>query len=659
MKAFLKVIFCAASALYPVIVFTLLVVFKLPARVFSLCAMAIAIAFFLAATGARGKGHERAKSFDARPLASSALLLTAALFCFFTNKAVFLKMYSVAVSATFLAAFASTLARPPTMIFRLATLQDKTIEGSLKESRVRAYCRKVTIAWCVFFVCNGLAAAFTTFFCSDKIWSIYNGGISYVLLGLMFAVEFTIRKQVDKKMPHAHPITKFSADSWDDSHVVCFEGKWSDGRRKTWRDFLADTAKIRSVIDSREESAWILHCEDYWLFACAFVALLQRGKTVALTQNVTKEFIAEMKKPGMNFMSDKKIDGALFIPDAIESAAEPSESDIRSAPKIESDKTEILMFTSGSMGKPKAVRQRMTEFEADNAFVMSKWGDEFLRRKLVTTVSQHHIYGFLFGFSLPFALGVPFRRFRVEFPEEFETLDDEPYMIIAVPAFLKRAVESLGDLNLKDPFIFTSGGAVPPDVAARTEKIFGFWPLEVYGSTETSGIAWRQSKAGPEWTPFANAKIWKGADGCLVIVSPYIKDPAGFATADMVDMTDDGRFLLKGRCDSIVKIEEKRVSLTEVESRILQTGLASDAKVIALEDSRQYLAAVVALNDEGARKFSGAQKLEMNKFFREFLARFFEGVVIPKRWRYVDSIPCDTQGKKRKEDIAALFDKKD
>ena len=35
--------------------------------------------------------------------------------------------------------------------------------------------------------------------------------------------------------------------------------------------------------------------------------------------------------------------------------------------------------------------------------------------------------------------------------------------------------------------------------------------LEVYGSTETSGIAYRQqTKDGLAWTPFDNAKIWKG-----------------------------------------------------------------------------------------------------------------------------------------------------
>ena len=39
------------------------------------------------------------------------------------------------------------------------------------------------------------------------------------------------------------------------------------------------------------------------------------------------------------------------------------------------------------------------------------------------------------------------------------------------------------------------------------------------------------------------------------------------------------------------------------------------------------------------------------------LMQYFENVVIPKKWRFVEKIPCDVQGKKHKEDIALLFEK--
>lgn len=664
MKKFLKVLFYIVAAIYPVLVFTMLVVFKLPVRILSLCVVALACAFFLSATGSRKSGEKsEKKALDWRPMLSSALFLLAGILCFVFNEKVFLKLYSVSVSATMLFVFGSSLIFKPNIIFRFACLGDKTLKGSSFEQQVDDYCKKVTVVWCVFFVLNGSISVFTALHdfgndaLNDKIWSVYNGGISYVLMGLLFAVEFMVRKMVNNKMIKAFSFTKFKADSRKDEHILCYEDTWSKKEYKTWKDFLVDSAKMRKFLSGKSEDDWILHCEDYWYFLCTFVALLQCKKRILLTQNISESYIKDIRTENCGFLTDQNAPDSTSIQKIIEESEIPEENYFRVVPEVKSEETRILMFTSGSTGKPKAVPQRMKEFEEDNAFIISKWGKEVTARKLVTTVSQHHIYGFLFGMSLPFTLGVPFRRKRIEFPEEFETLTDEKYIIIATPAFLKRTVEIEEKLALKDTWIFTSGGACSEELAEKTEKVFGFCPLEVYGSTETSGIAYRQqSKDGLRFTPFDNAKIWLGDDGCLRIISPYIKNPEGFATADLAEIFDDGKFLLKGRADSIVKIEEKRISLPEVESRITQSGLVSDVKVVALQnDVRQYLAAAVVLNSEGKKKFEGTEKYLINRYFHDYLLQFFENVVIPKKWRFLDSLPVDVQGKKHKDEIIALF----
>ena len=454
------------------------------------------------------------------------------------------------------------------------------------------------------------------------------------------------------------PISKFTASSHADDTVLCYEHKWSDKLYLTWKDFLRDSAKMRAFITSHDENdQWILHCEDYWYFLVTFIALLQCRKEIHLTANVSPAFIAEMREnKNLRYLTDLADQADSFmVPDILRDSADPSEEELRTTPPFSADETRIVMYTSGTTGHPKLVHQRMTEFEEDNAFVFSQWGEEFLSRKLVATVSQHHIYGFLFTISLPFGAAVPFRRKRIEIPEEFESLDDEQYIIIAVPAFLKRTVQIEDTLPLKNPWIFTSGGVLTPEVAKSTNDVFGFWPMEVYGSTETSGIAYRQSKNGLEWTPFANAKIWKNEEGCLVIKSPYIKDPAGFATGDLVEIHEDGRFLLMGRADSIVKIEEKRISLPEVENRLMGSGLVSDVCVVPLSDRRQYLAAVIVLNEKGKEQFASTEKYLINRHFHDYLMQYFENVVIPKKWRFMDAIPMDVQGKKKKPEIQALF----
>ena len=593
----------------------------------------------------------------------SLLLFGTGIACLITDSDILLKLYPLLMNLLFLATFTITLFQPPTMIYRFATLADKTIQGSPGEKHIAAYCKKVTIVWICFFIFNGSIAAWTIFFGSNLMWSVYNGGISYILMGILFAGEFMVRKIVQKKLHGIRqvptiPLSKIDINSRQLSDVMCYEGIWSDGKYKTWGDFLKGTAALRRQIQAVNSSRWLLNCDDCWNFLLALTSLLQCKKEVLLTANTSPEYIAEIRNTEQGvipFLTDSVQKDSFYIPDLFKAAGEESEH--LSPPLINGDETSIVMFTSGSTGKPKIVRQRLTEFENDNSFVLSKWGNEIIGRKFCSTVNQHHIYGLLYSILLPFAAGVPFKRERIEVPEEFEKLTDEKYLIITVPAFLKRAVEieSRDTLKMVSPWIFTSGGALAKETAESTCKVFGFWPVEVYGSTETSGIAWRQSCNGPEWTPFDNARLSRNSEGCLIIRSPYIKDPAGFETADLAEILDSGQFLLKGRVDSVVKIEEKRISVTEVEDRILQSGLAANVCVIPLQGKRQYLAAAVVLNDRGAVQFAKSDKYSINKYWKDYLLKYFEIMVIPKKWRYPQELPMDSQGKIKREDMHILF----
>ena len=534
-----KVFFFFIPALYPVLVFYFLVVRKIPLRMFSLFIMAFAFLAFITRTSR--KNTNRRGYF----LWTALLLFGLGALCFVFNSAAVLKLYPLLINFLFLTAFGITLFNPPVMIFRLAVIQDKSIRGSLGEKKIDAYCRKVTLAWCVFFIFNGSMAAWTILSGSDVMWSVYNGGISYILMGILFAGEFVIRKIVQKKMPKAIPLSVFKSNSRPLSAVVCYEGAWDEAVYRTWEDFLAGTSELRRHIQAAEGEKWFLYCEDCWYFLLGITALLQCKKEILLSANASPAYAAEILGTAAVLTDQvffkKKNPGEIFCIPSLLQSNKKFDARAEDVPVINADETSIIMYTSGSTGEPKAVRQRLTEFENDNRFVLSKWGEEFLKRKVCSTVSQHHIYGLLFSVLLPFTAGVPFRRKRIEFPEEFEKLSGTEYMIITVPAFLKRAVEieKLSYLNLNSPWIFTSGGILDPELAKTTCTVFGFWPLEVYGSTETSGIAWRQSVNGLEWTPFENAKLSQNQDGCLIIRSPYIKDPEGFETADLVKILED------------------------------------------------------------------------------------------------------------------------
>jgi len=85
--------------------------------------------------------------------------------------------------------FAATLVRPPPMIERYATLQQPDLTAGEK-----AHCLTWTWIWVVFFVVNAGVAEALALGATMDAWAAYSGGIAYVLMGLLFAVEYVVRK---------------------------------------------------------------------------------------------------------------------------------------------------------------------------------------------------------------------------------------------------------------------------------------------------------------------------------------------------------------------------------------------------------------------------------------------------------------------------------
>jgi len=102
-----------------------------------------------------------------------------------------LKLYPVLVNCGLLALFAASLRCPPSMAERFARLR----QPDLPPAAV-AYTRRVTEAWCAFFVGNGSIALSTAVWGSDRVWFWYNGVCAYVMIGAMFAGEWLVRRRV-------------------------------------------------------------------------------------------------------------------------------------------------------------------------------------------------------------------------------------------------------------------------------------------------------------------------------------------------------------------------------------------------------------------------------------------------------------------------------
>lgn len=109
-----------------------------------------------------------------------------------------LKFYPVLMSLGSASVFAYTLFRPPSMIERFARLH----QPHLPESGVH-WTRQVTKVWCGFLIINALVALLTVFL-ATSIWAIYNGFISYLLMGVLLLGEYLLRRRQQKKQASEH-----------------------------------------------------------------------------------------------------------------------------------------------------------------------------------------------------------------------------------------------------------------------------------------------------------------------------------------------------------------------------------------------------------------------------------------------------------------------
>lgn len=114
----------------------------------------------------------------------------------FTDSPMGFQLYPLMVNFAMLAVFGYSYLKPPTVIETFARLQ----HPNLPEQGV-SYTRKVTLVWCGFFILNASISLYTALYTSFKVWTIYNGLVSYILMGTLFTVEFIVRLFVQKRYP--------------------------------------------------------------------------------------------------------------------------------------------------------------------------------------------------------------------------------------------------------------------------------------------------------------------------------------------------------------------------------------------------------------------------------------------------------------------------
>ena len=182
MRMLLRLLLGLVVLTYPFLVYFGLLHFDL--FLVALAVMAIGLVRFLVFTQVKGK------ILNMGLLGSSLLLIFAGL-ALFLEQSVWLKVYPVAFSLMLLYVFGISLWTDKSMIQRFAELREKDITPHKQH-----YMRQLTVVWCGFFIFNALVSTYTLLWTSDKVWMLYNGLISYLLLGALVVTELLFRYTV-------------------------------------------------------------------------------------------------------------------------------------------------------------------------------------------------------------------------------------------------------------------------------------------------------------------------------------------------------------------------------------------------------------------------------------------------------------------------------
>lgn len=169
----------AILLLYPLLVFVSLKFFE--PRIISFLFLGIILTYF---------SSSRSKNFASKTQ-KYGMVLIAAIFLIITqifNDILFIKIYPAFINIFLLILFSYSLFFPPTIIEKFARIYDKNLPNYAIK-----YTRNVTIIWCIFFILNASISLYTAFFASFDVWTLYNGLISYLMIGTLFSVEFIVR----------------------------------------------------------------------------------------------------------------------------------------------------------------------------------------------------------------------------------------------------------------------------------------------------------------------------------------------------------------------------------------------------------------------------------------------------------------------------------
>jgi malonyl-CoA/methylmalonyl-CoA synthetase len=383
---------------------------------------------------------------------------------------------------------------------------------------------------------------------------------------------------------------------------------------------------------------------------------------------------------------------------------EDEDSESAAAPDPGSSGEALMLYTSGTTGRPKGVVHTHESLRAQMESLSGAWGwtpDDHI----LLALPLHHVHGLVNVLGTALWNGA-----RVTILPSFDVLEvweelasGDYSLFMGVPtqySLLLRAWDQAQvltrdrwtDGSRSCRLMVSGSAALPVSVLGRWEEITHLRLLERYGMTEIGmalsnplhgdripghvgfplpGVEIRllDDEGSANWAegeiqvrgPTAFHRYWRRPDATAeALVAADDGGPPWFATGDLAERGDRDAFRILGRSNSdILKTGGYKISALEIEEILRTHPLIQDIAVVGLPDERwgETVAAAVSLDRDhahrlGVMRSDGVSLAGLQEWAKQRMAPY----KVPRDLRIVDDLPRNALGKVQKAQVKQLFE---